>query len=94
MHHAVDLHGFCAADARRALIDAVQRAEHAHVRHLLVIHGKGTHSGKGGPVLRDVVLSELTGPLGSQVEAFHTAPRPHGGSGALLVQLRRRRVDA
>lgn len=88
VHRTVDLHRLNAQEAATALAEAVLRALREGTRCLLVVHGKGTHSKGGGAVLPDVVLGELTGRLSSHVAAFRTAPRSHGGSGALVVRLR------
>jgi DNA-nicking Smr family endonuclease len=59
-------------------------------RCVLLIHGRGLHSGPGGPALRPALVAQLCRrPLASQVLAFTSAPPRHGGTGALLVLLRR-----
>jgi DNA-nicking Smr family endonuclease len=60
-------------------------------RCVLLIHGRGLHSGAGGPALRPALVEFLCRrPLAQQVLAFTSAPPRHGGAGALLVLLRRR----
>ncbi len=60
-------------------------------RCVLVIHGRGQHSGPGGPVLLPALLEALEKkPLDQQVLAVTTAPPRLGGSGALLLLLRRK----
>ena len=60
-------------------------------RCVLLIHGRGLHSGPGGPALRPALVELLCQqPLAKQVLAFASAPPRHGGPGALLVLLRRR----
>jgi DNA-nicking Smr family endonuclease len=60
-------------------------------RCVLLIHGRGLHSGPGGPALRPALVEFLSRrPLAKHVLAFTSAPPRHGGPGALLVLLRRR----
>jgi len=59
-------------------------------RCVLLIHGRGLHSGPSGPALRPALVEFLCRrPLAKQVLAFTSAPPRHGGAGALLVLLRR-----
>jgi DNA-nicking Smr family endonuclease len=87
----LDLHGLDARQARRTLVERLEAASARGNRCVLVVHGRGRHS-EAAPVLR----SELPGwlqerPLAALVMAFCTAPANRGGSGALLVLLRRAR---
>jgi DNA-nicking Smr family endonuclease len=60
-------------------------------RCVLLIHGRGLHSGPSGPALRPALVECLSRlPLAKHVLAFTSAPPRHGGPGALLVLLRRR----
>jgi len=60
-------------------------------RCVLLIHGRGLHSGPSGPALRPALVEILCQrPLAKQVLAFTSAPPCHGGAGALIVLLRRR----
>jgi DNA-nicking Smr family endonuclease len=86
----LDLHRLGAAQAKVALAHALRQARADGVRTLVVICGRGHHSGPGGPVLPNLVIDELSGPLSDGVLAFRSAPLPFGGSGALLVRIRRR----
>ncbi len=85
----LDLHRLSARQAKTALGQALRQARADHVRTLVVIFGRGSHSGPHGAVLPTLVVEELSGPLSSGVLAFRTAPPQFGGSGALLVRLRR-----
>jgi DNA-nicking Smr family endonuclease len=88
----LDLHGLDIPAARAALRASVERAHEAGRRCLLVIHGRGHHSGPQGPVMRDLLLEALaTAPLARRVMAVATAPPALGGPGAALVLLRRAR---
>jgi DNA-nicking Smr family endonuclease len=84
----IDLHRKGAADARQALDEGVLLARRESVPCLLVVCGRGMHSGLPGPVLPDVVIERLGEELSEHVLAFCTAPRKWGGDGALLVMLR------
>lgn len=59
-------------------------------RCVLLIHGRGLHSGLGGPALRPALVEHLCSrTMAKHVLAFASAPPRHGGAGALLVLLRR-----
>jgi DNA-nicking Smr family endonuclease len=78
----LDLHQLRADPARQAVARAVQTAARAGKSVLLVVHGRGRHSG-GVSVLRE----ELPGWLEAidRVIAYAPAPGPDGGAGATLV---------
>jgi DNA-nicking Smr family endonuclease len=84
----LDLHRRSAAEARSLLDEGVPRARREGVACLLVVCGRGLHSGLEGPVLPEVVTERLSEELGDEILAFCTAPRKWGGEGALLVRLR------
>jgi DNA-nicking Smr family endonuclease len=84
----LDLHRRSAAEARLLLDEAVPRARREGVACLLVVCGRGLHSGAEGPVLPEVATERLSEELGDEILAFCTAPRKWGGEGALLVRLR------
>ncbi|MES1164778.1 MAG: Smr/MutS family protein [Verrucomicrobiota bacterium] len=86
----VDLHGLTRGPAAAALERFVTAAHQAGRRSLLVIHGRGLHSGPEGPALRDLVRDHLTvGPLAARVLACGSASPAHGGAGATVLYLRR-----
>ena len=86
----IDLHGHTRARAENALATFLASARADGRRCLLVIHGRGLHSGDEGPTLRDLVRGRLTrGPIAAGVLACVSAPPSLGGSGATLVWLRR-----
>jgi DNA-nicking Smr family endonuclease len=86
----IDLHGLDRAGAAAALERAVKRARVGGQRCLLVIHGRGLNSGDDGPVLKAAVIEALSvGALSRNVLAFVSAPPSAGGTGALLVLLRK-----
>jgi DNA-nicking Smr family endonuclease len=83
----LDLHGRTAAEARRDVLAAADRARAEGGRCLLVVHGRGRRS-PAGPVLKEALPGWLsTPPLARRVLAFATPPARLGGPGALLVLL-------
>jgi DNA-nicking Smr family endonuclease len=85
-----DLHGLGAEAARRRIRQFVRDSASSSRRAVLVICGRGLHSGSDGPVLRDVAVSELCGRQArAYVLAFSTATPARGGDGALAILLRR-----
>ena len=85
----LDLHGLSAAKAEAALRVAVPKARADRMRSLVVICGRGTRSGPGGPVLPRLVVDALSVDLARHVLAFRSAPAKFGGSGAIIVRLRK-----
>jgi len=87
----IDLHRLAAEEARRALVERLQASRTGGARCALVIHGRGHHS-QTEPVLRNALPDWLQrAPLAEIVTAFASAPASMGGSGAMLVLLRRAR---
>ena len=85
-----DLHGLSAEVARHRMQQWVRESAVAGRRALLVICGRGLHSGGEGPVLRDIAVSELCSrALRPHVLGFSTASSSRGGEGALAILLRR-----
>jgi DNA-nicking Smr family endonuclease len=88
----IDLHGMRQERAHDQLIGFLRRAQARGNRIVLVVTGKGSVGDEGRGVLRASVPHWLTRPdLRDLVLGFETAGRRHGGSGALYVQIRRRR---
>ena len=84
----LDLHGSnerTAEDLLRRFLAEARDAAHHCVR---IIHGKGLRSTQG-PVLKGLVERVLN--LRGDVLAYATAPTAHGGTGAVLVLLAKRR---
>jgi DNA-nicking Smr family endonuclease len=82
----VDLHGLTIDEATSKVHFFLQNAVHQNLRTLLIITGKGLHSGDG-PVLKEAVQKLLGQSVDSVIE-WGIAPRRYGGSGALVVFLR------
>ncbi len=90
----LDLHGYRQAEAHRALIEFLRRAQASGAKMAIVVTGKGL-GGKGYAseqpgVLRRMAPMWLQAPsLRDVVASFGEASRTHGGEGALYVQIRR-----
>jgi len=86
----LDLHQRSRTEAGLELERFLSRARAEGKRCVLVIHGRGLNSGPEGPVLLAATRDWLTqGPLRRHVLAFASAPPSHGGTGAMLILLRR-----
>jgi DNA-nicking Smr family endonuclease len=87
----LNLHHLTADAAARQAERFIEQSVARGRRCVLLIHGRGLHSGPSGPALRPALVEFLSRrPLAKQVLAFTSAPPRHGGPGALLVLLRRR----
>lgn len=84
----IDLHRLSAAQAREVLVKSLRLGRRDGLRCLVVICGRGTHSGRLGAVLPDVVVETLCQDLASEILGFRSAPPNHGGSGAIIVRLK------
>jgi DNA-nicking Smr family endonuclease len=85
----LDLHGLTLSDAQAALARFLKEAADSDHSCVLIIHGKGIHSGNQGPVLRPAVLEWLR--ERHEVLAYASPRHCEGGSGATYVLLRRGR---
>jgi DNA-nicking Smr family endonuclease len=86
----LDLHGLTRGQAAESLDRFLATARQTSRRCLLVIHGRGLHSGPEGPALRDLVRERLTRGVHAQlVLACASAAPDHGGAGATVLYLRR-----
>ena len=93
----IDLHGMTQARAHQALNDFLWRAANAGANLVLVVTGKGNASNFGEHHAEDRGVLRRQAPhwlrsstLRAIVLSVEEAGRPHGGSGALYVRLRRR----
>jgi len=83
----LDLHGKLRYEALIAIENFVVMSSHQKLNSLLIITGKGNHSGKEGPVLKVTVEHWLKRKGTPYVQDFQDAPSYLGGSGALWVDL-------
>ncbi|MDX1374685.1 MAG: Smr/MutS family protein, partial [Burkholderiales bacterium] len=84
----LDLHGMNRAQAAEQLALFLRACSARHMRCVRIVHGKGLGSRNREPVLKHALYKLL--PRRDDVLAFCQAPAAHGGSGAMLVLLRRR----
>ena len=88
----IDLHGMTQAAAHNQLVGFLRGAQASGARMVLVITGKGlAGDGERGVLKRSVPAWLATPELRPLVIGFEEAGRAHGGSGALLLRLRRAR---
>ncbi len=79
---AVDLHGCTVEEARQAVLQIIQIAKDENQNVLKIVHGKGPEA-----ILKTYVNSWLR--QHRDVLAFVSAPEKQGGTGAVLVLLKR-----
>lgn len=84
----IDLHGMTRLEAEAALKAFIADAAEHGLGCVRVIHGKGSRSGPGGPVLKAQVAEWLT--RWEEVLAVSSAQPRHGGTGAVYVLVKRR----
>jgi len=84
----LDLHGNNSDAARVLLQQFLSQAVQSDLRCVLVIHGKGLNSRGGEAVLRKLARHWLT--QHPRIAGFCDAPPGEGGSGAVLVLLKRK----
>ncbi|AGF48507.1 small MutS-related protein [Candidatus Kinetoplastibacterium oncopeltii TCC290E] len=85
---SLDLHSLCIESARSAFINFIGRCIENNVRCICIIHGKGYGSSpENGPILKGKVRSWLV--QTTEIRAFSEAAERNGGSGALIVLLRK-----
>lgn len=83
----LDLHGMTADMAGNTLREFLAAAVARGLRCVRIIHGKGMRSGERGPVLKIRTAAVLAGR--PDVLAWHSARPADGGTGAVIVLLRR-----
>ena len=83
----LDLHGMTADEATLKVRFFLEDASYRRLQTLLIITGKGLHS-SDGPVLR-MAVEKLLAQMPELVLEWGGAPRRYGGTGALVVFLRR-----
>jgi DNA-nicking Smr family endonuclease len=80
----LDLHGMTVEMAKNAILDFLRACNQQDIRVALIIHGKGSHSGK--PVLKNSLNNWLR--KIDTVLAFCSAKLAHGSRGAVYVLLK------
>ena len=86
MGRELDLHGMRADEAKLAVARFLADCKERDIRCVRIIHGKGLRSKGEGPVLKQRLDGWLR--RRSDVLAFCSARREHGGTGAVYVLLR------
>jgi len=85
----LDLHGMNQQQARFALDEFIMASVRASLSCVRVIHGRGRHSHKKQPILKDAIQRWLCSRrLGRYVVAYTSARLCDGGGGAVYVLLR------
>ena len=86
----LDLHGANREEARRKVARFLREQAERGPGVVVIVVGRGRHSEGGLAVLRDLVGEWLAeGAAARYVDAFVSAPPSLGGTGAVLVRLRR-----
>src|SRR5262249_8340143 len=87
----LDLHGLNQQEARFALDEFILASIRARFGCVRVIHGRGRHSVKKQPILKESIQRWLCSRrIGRHVLAYTSARRCDGGGGAVYVLLRHR----
>jgi DNA-nicking Smr family endonuclease len=85
----LDLHGMNQQEARFALDEFLMAAVRANLKCVRVVHGRGRHSHKQQPILKDSIQRWLNSRrLSRHVIAYTSARSCDGGGGAVYVLLR------
>ncbi len=89
----VDLHGLTKEEAEIKVRDFLIKSQGLGLRCVIVVHGRGLNSENHIPVLKERLPLWLSrGPVRKIVLAFATARPYDGGTGAIYILLRTRRV--
>lgn len=84
----IDLHGKTREEAIMVVQNFVKTCHAQKLNHILIITGKGHHSGTDGPVLKTAVEQWLKKNGYSYIKEFQNAPSRFGGSGAVWIELK------
>ena len=94
IHHAqpqttLDLHGYTELQALQRLQSFLLTCQQKGLHTVLVITGKGLHSGAQGPILLQVATQWLATKLAQHsIKSFARAPIQLGGDGAILIHFK------
>lgn len=83
----LDLHGKTREEAILMVQNFVMAGHTQNLRSLLIITGRGKHSGEAGPILNQTVWNWLKKNGKQYVHEFFSAPAEHGGDGAIWINL-------
>lgn len=83
----LDLHLLTIEQARKAVFDFIHDCMRLEIRTALINHGKGARNPRTQAVIKSCVARWL--PMFSEVMAFHSAQKFHGGAGAVYLLLRK-----
>lgn len=83
----LDLHRMTVEQARTQVFDFLRQARAYDLRTVMIVHGKGTHSGSPAAILKSFVNQWL--PAIDEVQAYASAQPRDGGLGAVYVLLRK-----
>lgn len=83
----LDLHRMTVDIARRAVFQFINDCVEHDIRCALITHGKGENRQPQPALLKSCVAHWL--PQFDSVQAFHSAQKQHGGTGATYVMLRK-----
>lgn len=86
VQESLDLHGLIVEEAEAEVERFLREAFRKRLRCVKIIHGRGLRS-SNGPVLKDALISWLSGRFRKQLIAFVTARQCDGGLGALYILL-------
>ncbi len=82
----LDLHGFIAADAKRATHAFVNQCARDKISAVRIVHGKGRNSAGRKPVIKNRLIGWLS--KNQHVIAVVSTPANDGGTGAVYVLLK------
>jgi DNA-nicking Smr family endonuclease len=83
---SVDLHGLIVEEAEAEVEEFIKDALKRRLRCIKIIHGRGLRS-PNGPVLKNALVTWLSGRYKKNIIAFVTARQCDGGLGALYILL-------
>ncbi len=84
----LDLHGDTQQQVLQRLQDFFAYCRQQRFHTVLIITGKGLHSGPEGPILPQIFFQWIKGPAKQFVQRFSFAPHHLGGQGAVIVYLK------
>ena len=84
----IELHGKTREQAITMVQNFIKTSYAQRLCHVLIITGKGQHSGDQGPVLKIAVEQWLKKNGHAYLKEFHDAPPRFGGAGAVWIDLK------